>query len=136
MSAAQTGKKMSPEAKIKVGDFHRGKKMSDETRAKMSASHSGRKKSPEHAAAVAAANTLDFVGYGQAHDRHRELLPHICEMIDGTCRGRLQVALRHDRVDVATLPRGGQNGCAYSLDIAHYSRLCQSHHDRLDHGGL
>lgn len=57
MSAASTGRTLSPEARGKIADAQRGKKRSNETKARISAGLTGREFSDEHRANLSAART-------------------------------------------------------------------------------
>lgn len=70
----------------------------------------------------------DEVGYSGIHKRAGQLLPDECAMADATCRGKLEVALRHEAQGPLREDRRG----AYSPRVEDYWRLCRSHHNRYD----
>lgn len=70
----------------------------------------------------------DDVGYSGIHKRARAALPHECALADHTCKGGLEVALRHD----AEGPLREDKRGVYSPRLADYWRLCRSHHNRYD----
>lgn len=70
------------------------------------------------------------VGYGGIHKRARAGLPLECALADDTCRGRLEVALRHEAT--GPLRRDNQGRGWYSPVLEDYWRLCRSHHNRYD----
>ena len=111
-------------------------------------SRPGRKRlTPEHRANISAglrANPMlgerhsgwrgDECSYNAAHNR--AIHAHTgepCSRKDGTCKGRLEVAFKHEtppemtRIDPRT-------GCKYSPRPEHYMVLCRSHHTRYDGG--
>lgn len=68
------------------------------------------------------------VGYSGIHKRARAVLPMECSLADDSCRGHLEVALRHDaRGPIRVDGRG-----PYSPLVDDYWRLCRSHHNRCD----
>jgi hypothetical protein len=121
---------------------------SEDERARISAALKGRVFTETHLANMSTAQVAlarrgeraaawrgDEAGYVSIHKRHRRALPLVCASLDATCRGKLEVALKHDlpperlRVD----PR---SGCSFSANPADYMRLCHSHHMRYDLGDL
>jgi hypothetical protein len=142
--AISDGLTKSPETREKIAAAKRGKPRDQATRSKISATLTGRKDDPEtrtkkQERALRGSTSPTWVGesisYNGAHNRARLTLPTYCNLADETCKGPLEVALRHDvpveRTRIS--PRGhryffGEN----STDG--YQRLCRSHHRRYDNG--
>jgi hypothetical protein len=76
----------------------------------------------------------DRVGYDGVHKRFARSLPEVCAHEDGTCSGRLEVALRHEAPPEHLLgvAYGQRKGKFYSRHEQDYLRLCKSHHVRYD----
>lgn len=72
----------------------------------------------------------DEVQYGGVHKRARAALPNECALADATCRGHLEVALKHDAVGPLREDVRGRG--LYSPRVEDYWRLCRSHHNRYD----
>src|SRR5215204_1558230 len=104
-AAISAGLSKSPETRQRISEAKRGKPRDEATRAKISASLTGRvdpqdvrAKKKERAMRGATSPTWvgEAVSYNGAHNRARLTLPAVCAMADQTCKGRLEVALRHD----------------------------------------
>jgi hypothetical protein len=112
-----------------------------ETRAKISASLTGRVQTMElrakrKAIAQRASDSPVWVGtdasYNTVHNRARKVLPQECAMTDHTCRGLLEIALRHDAPpDLTRVSRKGHRFYTGEPAVG-YMRLCRSHHRRYD----
>ena len=133
MSAAQKGRIITPEHAGRIAAALRGKTIPAEVRAKISAAHLGRAKSAETRARMSGPRRGEEIGYSAAHWRATRELPRICETTDDTCRGRLDVAFRHDAP--SDLVKIDANfGIPYYAGHWRdgYLRLCRSHHVRYD----
>lgn len=77
----------------------------------------------------------DNVGYRGAHYRHKQnLANNPCALLDDSCKGRLELALKNnvEPVNIRTDPTTGR---FYSLHSDDYQMLCKSHHRRYDLSG-
>lgn len=136
LAAARRGKKMSA--------GHRAKLSSPEVRAKISATMTGRPLSPDHRAHITETQQLrysrekspnwrgDEAGYSAVHLRARKVLPLACALADDTCKGRLEVALRHGSLPESRRRFSAVKDLWYSTSTDDYWRLCRSHHVRYD----
>jgi hypothetical protein len=118
------------------------KPMPAETRAKISATTTGRTKSAETRARMSAAKIGhapsigqwkgEDIGYSGVHYRAGLALPAECAHADGSCKGRLESALRHD-APAEFVRNDDSRGLYYVGDaLEGYMRLCRSHHCRYD----
>ena len=139
MSASHRRRYEDPAERAKSGASMRGRKHSAETKAKMSAALRRRYEDPAAREKTGAASRGELgywwkgtdVKYRAAHMRPRKvLLGEPCAHADETCKGRLEVAFRHDTPPehVKTDPRG----FPYSTRTEDYMSLCASHHRRYD----
>lgn len=73
----------------------------------------------------------DDVSYLAVHKRLHRILPRVCSVEDESCKGPIQVALKHDAPDagIRTCP---EQGLRYSTRVEDYWSLCASHHRRYD----
>jgi hypothetical protein len=147
----------SEEAKARIAAFQRGRVRSEETRLKVSLAKRGVPKTAEHRAKLAEASRgnsnarghvvspelreflrqlafrPDEMGYQSSHrEAGRALAGQPCAFEDETCKGRFEIAYRHDARQALVEARKGMK---YSRDPADYFRLCQSHHVRYDKFG-
>jgi len=124
------------------GVYERKQPRTAETRAKISASLKGRPKSAETRAKMSAAKmghapTIgqwkgEDVSYSGVHYRAALVLPTSCAYADDSCKGRLEIALRHD-ASAELIRDDDQRGWYYVGDpLDGYMRLCCSHHRRYD----
>ncbi|HXJ67649.1 MAG TPA: NUMOD3 domain-containing DNA-binding protein [Verrucomicrobiae bacterium] len=118
------------------------KPMPEATRAKISATMKGRRKSPETRAKMSAAKIGhapsigqwkgEDIRYSAAHYRADLALPRECATADETCKGRFELAFRHD-AHTAMVRTDDRRGPYYVGDPREgYVRLCLSHHRRYD----
>jgi len=72
------------------------------------------------------------IGYSGVHYRADLALPSECAHADTSCKGRLEVAFRHDAP--VELVRDGDRRGRYFVGppLEGYLRLCRSHHCRYD----
>lgn len=130
------------ETRARISASKRGQTVDPDTRAKISATLTGRTDPPEVrekkiAAAQRGGTSPVWVGenasYNTVHNRARLALPQECEHADGTCRGILEVALRHGLP--AEFVRVSERGHSFYIGARisdGYMRLCRSHHRRHD----
>jgi hypothetical protein len=75
----------------------------------------------------------DDVSYQGAHKRHQKVLAgRPCASQDGSCQGRLEIALNH-ATNEARLRLDSRARLLFSVDERDYLVLCVSHHRRYDH---
>jgi hypothetical protein len=119
------------------------KPMPEETRAKISAALTGITRSPETRAKMSAAKMGhapsitqwkgENIRYGAAHYRADQVLPLECAHTDASCKGKLDIALRHD-APTDLLRYDDLAGLVFFVgdSTQGYMRLCRSHHRRYD----
>jgi len=119
-------KPMRPETRAKISATLQGRPKSAETRARMSAAKMG------HAPSISQWKG-DDIGYSGVHYRANLVLPLECSHADGSCRGKLDIAFRHD-VPPALVRIDIHRGRRYYIGDPRegYMRLCRSHHRRYD----
>lgn len=113
-----------------------------DAKAKISGDLSPTKRPEVRAKIAAAAYRGTKIGYHAAHKRADKVLPRECAMADDTCKGRPELAFRHDAPAEFVRPYTGRleqyQGRLYYVgpDSADgYMRLCSSHHQRYDQEG-
>lgn len=118
---------MPADVRAKISATTRGRVKSAETRARMSAAKMG------HAPSIGQWKGED-VRYSGVHYRANLDNPLICALADGTCKGLLEMALRHD-AQPALMRHDDRRGLYYVGDPQDgYLCLCRSHHRRYDRG--
>lgn len=127
------GRKFTDEHRAHLREAHLGYSPTPETRARQSAAKLGKPKSAETRARMSGPRRGTEIAYDTAHWRATRELPLVCEMADETCKGRLDVAFRHDApADLVKVD--ARFGRPYYTGNWRdgYRRLCRSHHVRYD----